>query len=578
MKRYNTQLIVLILCLFANFHAPAQNQTNVKSAIDLAYEKFIKKNKVVGASIAVVDNGKIVYANGFGFADLENEIKANATTIMPIGSATKTFTALAVMQLQEKKLLNIDESIKKYIPELTIKSRFDDGNEIYIKDILSHVSGLPSDILNGTISESPKGMDWIIDELNKQTTIAPNRMVYAYSNVGYALLGELIERVSGQSFDDYLNKNIFLPLEMPHTSAKVHGQISKGYLKKKTTSFSTIRDKAAGVITSTVTDMSNFIIMIMNNGTYKGKRIISEKTLSAMTRDHLLGISLQSSEAYGYGISVFPIQLTDGNEEKIVQGYGHSGYLPPFHFEYRYIPSTDIGVCVMTNTNSSGNVRSAGTLLDIYLKEAKQIDYKLLGKESDIPANCSDEDIPGFYNLQGNTIAVSNLDKIRFRMFGTKIILKRKGTSYNYSITAKLFGFVPINVKDEYLRFVKIENQVYLIEKNINRKTENFLTSKVEKKVIPDPWRKSYGYYEIINAQESAIPEFDFSNAKVKLTEKKGFVLLDIKTPDGQFPFTLKIENNTIAYTDGIGRHMNYQVRILENGNLYFNGFEMKKI
>ena len=214
-------ILSITLWLLISYSGTAQINNiseELKAKIDSTYTSLLKKNKVTGTSIAIVDNGEIVYATGYGFSDLENEKKADANTIYGIGSITKAFTALSVMQLQEQEKLKVTNSIKDYLVDLAIENPFNDGNQIYINDILSHTSGLPSDILNGFFVDNPPTISWAIKELNKQRMISPRQYTWAYSNVGYGLLGELISRVSGVTYGDYLKQNIFTPLNMTSSS------------------------------------------------------------------------------------------------------------------------------------------------------------------------------------------------------------------------------------------------------------------------------------------------------------------------------------------------------------------------
>ncbi len=278
MKLFQLDKLIVGLFLCLNYTTlQGQNASNnlakATSTIDKQYAKLIKKHKVVGASMAIIDNGKIVYSNGFGFADKANNIKATPNTVYKIASITKSFTALAVMQLHEKGVFDINESIKKYIPELTIPSPFQDGNEIHIKDVLSHIYGLPSDILNGMMATEVPDMAWTINELNKQQTISPNHYTMAYSNVGYGLLGELIQRVSGVSYEEYVYKNIFKPLEMSASSAanSIPKNLSKGYANKKEFTPEKFRDFSSACISSSGLDLANFTLMMLQNGQFKSK-------------------------------------------------------------------------------------------------------------------------------------------------------------------------------------------------------------------------------------------------------------------------------------------------------------------
>lgn len=151
---------------------------------------------------------------GYGFSDVEKVLPASDETVYRIGYTTKVFTSLAVMQLHEKGEINYQNSVTEYIPELDMPNRFGDQNRLRIDHIMAHTAGLPSDVLNGFFCLNPPEQSWIISHLNLQHIIAPEGYAMAYSNAGYGLLGELIERRSGLSYDDYLTDNIFSPLGM----------------------------------------------------------------------------------------------------------------------------------------------------------------------------------------------------------------------------------------------------------------------------------------------------------------------------------------------------------------------------
>ena len=312
-KMYKNSVILIAVCFTMSYSGAAQINTiseELRAKIDSTYTTLLKRNKVTGTSIAIVDKGEIVYATGYGFSDLENKRKADANTIYGIGSITKTFTALSIMQLQEQEKLRVTNSIKDYLVDLKIENPFNDINQIYISDKLCHTSGLPSDIANGFFVDNPPTISWVIKELNKQRLISPRRYISAYSNVGYGLLGEVISRVSGLSYGDYLRQNIFTPLNMTSSSIGYElNNTSKTYNGNKETVEPTVRDVAAGFISSNVIDMSNFISMLIGDGSFKSNQIISPSSIEDMERDQLTNVLLTQPFAYGYGLMIDSIKI-----------------------------------------------------------------------------------------------------------------------------------------------------------------------------------------------------------------------------------------------------------------------------
>ena len=123
MLKLVTSLLFIGFCHFTFSQDLYPITDNVRQKIDSVYKGLIKKNKVMGASIAIVDKGQIVYATGYGFSDILEDKKADENTIYRVGSISKSFTALSLMQLQQEGKLSINESIKKHLPDFQLKSR-----------------------------------------------------------------------------------------------------------------------------------------------------------------------------------------------------------------------------------------------------------------------------------------------------------------------------------------------------------------------------------------------------------------------------------------------------------------------
>ncbi len=155
---------------------------------------------------------------------------------------------------------------------------------------------------------------------------------------------------------------------------------------------------------------------------------------------------------------------------------------------------------------------------------------------------------------------------------------QRIANTHDYSIKAMLLGFIPIKIKDVLFRFEKINHQIYLNQVDTESRTGEYLAVKTEKIPLPTAWASRLGHYKITNPYKSNAPEFDFSNATVRFFEEDGWGILNIKTAGMDFTYYLNIVNDTLAVTGGIGRQAGNTIRILDNGQLYFSGFELTKI
>ncbi|MFK8007587.1 MAG: serine hydrolase domain-containing protein [Saprospiraceae bacterium] len=584
-------LLIFNYC-FGQTHNKIKSQTKLK--IDERYISLLKKSKVVGASIAIVDDGAIVYSQGYGFSDREKGIKADDKTIYQTGSCAKSFTALSIMQLHEKGKLYIKNSIKDYLPEFTMYNRFDAENNIYIEDILNHTSGIPSDVMNGIMGDAPPTADWLIGELNKQNTIAPRRYKQAYSNAGYAVLGEAIARVGeAESYSSYVKEHIFSPLKMTSSyinhDAELAKDFSKGYLKKKEYQEPLIRDKAAGMVHSNVLDMSNFMKMLLNDGKFEGKQIISTDALNEMEKDrtpsHLL--PAEGAAGYGYGLGIHHLFVANGGDTTTAKMFGHNGNTLIYHANYKYIPELKVGVVILTNTDTGPLIYNGSSLLDLYLIEEKGIsievddrvkvvDVEKIKKEKVL----SFDEYQGFYAVPSATFNVQKEGKVKFKIEGTKIVLKKKKEADQYSFTAKLLGFIPIKIKELKGSFVKYEGQTYfrIVENN----QAQYMGVKIRPKSISRDWKNANGKYKRTGKLfpcKTCTKQLRFDDLKIKISEENGFILLETfgKSEAGNQRYYLDLLSEKNAVTLGIGRNSGITVKILENGNIYFDGFEFLK-
>ena len=597
MKNLKTYFVLLSIL----FLKTGDSQSNfkidnrTKFVIDSTYNKLIKKHKVIGASIAIVDNNEIVYATGYGFSDREKLLKADEKTVYRIGCINKSFTALSIMQLQDKKIIDINNSIKKYLPELKIESRFNDNNQIYIKDILSHTSGLPSDVLNGFFCDSPPKITWLIEELNKQTTICPRQFLKAYSNVGYGLLGEMIARVSNLSYSNYVKENIFKQLQMTSSyienDEQLNTNFSKAYLKNKVIKEPLIRDQAAGLIHSNVMDMSNYLKMYLNNGSFNSNKIISNEALIEMEKNQLDSVLLSGGANWGYGLYSQKALIKKDNDSMIVTIIGHGGDTYAFHADFAFIKELNIGVVILTNTDNGVEMNDANKLLKQYIELTKVKKVTLNYTKTDtlknqlinkIEENCSESEIKGKYNFGNFLMNVDNTKNIKFKQGSATIKLSQSKLNTNaYNLKAYLFHIVPIKIKGQEIQFVKFNNTIYI--KQVNQKSKKAIYAANKSAVIPIPnnWKSHFGNYKIVNNYFACLncPYGNAEGMKLALIEKDGFIFIKTKgkTPDTNNDLYLNMLSENTAVTGGIGRGTGETVRILENGNIYYSGFEFSK-
>ncbi len=588
----------LALLFIITSTARSQSSGNIsercKQVIDSTYTALIKKYKVVGASIAIVDKGQIVYSNGYGYADREKKILAGNKTIYRIGSCSKSFTSLSILQLQEKGLLDINHSVKEYLPDLSITSHFEDKNELVVKDMLCHVSGLPCDISNGFFCDSPPNIAWEIQALNKETTILPKRYKHAYSNVAFGLLGEVIARKSYGSYGDYLQQHVFLPLKMESSfvkyESKYEDDFSKAYVNNKKIKEPLIRDAAAGLVHSNVLDMSNYLMMFLNRGTFEGSTLLTPDHILEMEKNQLTDVSLSNGESWGFGLYSKKLYSKQNNDSVPVTLIGHGGDTYAFHADFAYIPELNVGAVILTNTDNGVRMNTASRLLKIYMKQAFQktlnlnyVDSLSIAESKKNDVKCKDEEKLGTYNLNHFLIEVKNANQFKFKQGpATLLCTRKKGDSASYLVKIRLFGFIPIHFQGPELKFVKKDGEVFIKSYNVFNKEEEYIGIKNKTNVNPNTWQKALGKYVLSGDQFDCTncPYMNSNGLSMQLKIKNNCLVLQTKgkSSDLNNVSYLNILSEVLAVSGGINRGDGEAVHILKNGNIHYSGFEFKKM
>ena len=304
-----------------------------------------------GIAVGVVSDQQLVWATGFGFADLSAKLPMTPATKFRMASHSKLFTAIAIMQLREEGKLHLDDPVSKYLPWFKAKPAGDDDGPITIEQLLSHSSGLQREAGDHWTSfDFPTA-----DELrrlysDRQAAFAPS-VRWKYSNLAYAVAGMVIEQVSGQRWADYVDRNIYKPLGMDASSVdrNVPG-LTVPYGRRmpdgtrEVLPFIDARGMAAATgITSNVEDMAKFVSAQFRNGPRGGAQIVSTGSLREMHRVR----SVEENWTVGTGLGFDISRIKD----RTYVGHG-GGY--PGNTTYTLIQLDDkVGVIVLTNTNDS---------------------------------------------------------------------------------------------------------------------------------------------------------------------------------------------------------------------------------
>jgi D-alanyl-D-alanine carboxypeptidase len=304
-----------------------------------------------GISVGVVYDQQLVWATGYGFADIAKKIPMTAQTKFRMASHSKMFAAIAIMQLREEGKLKLDDPAEKYLPWFHAKPATPDDGPITIEQLLSHESGLQREAGDHwTTNEFPT-----MEELKKlyssrQAAFAPN-FRWKYSNLAFAIAGAVVEQITGQKWADYVDANIFKPLGMTESSVdrNVPG-LTVPYGRRmpdgtrEVIPFIDARGMAAATgVTSNVPDMAKFVSANFRNGPRGGAQIVSAASWREMHRVRAVENNWQSGTGLGFDMRRI------GDKTYVGHGGGYLGNTTQTQIQL----NDKIGVIVLTNTNDS---------------------------------------------------------------------------------------------------------------------------------------------------------------------------------------------------------------------------------
>ncbi len=353
-----TKLASLALLASATFNSWAQiNTTDLEEVINTSMARF----DVPGMAVAVVQDDKVVFAKGFGISNLNTNAKVNKDTLFGIASNTKAFTSAALAKLVDEGKLSWDDRVIDHLPEFRLYDSYV-TREMRVRDLLSHRSGLglgQGDLMIWPSTD--KSIEDILAGLQYLKPASSFRSQYAYNNLMFVTAGEVVARVSGMSWNDYIEKNILQPLHMDNSRAgfsripKSNKNWAIGHIpmdgKLNPFFVNYLEDfRGAGAIASSVNDMSQWLLTQLAGGKMpSGEQLFSEKQQAQMWHPHITSMASKSAyEAYhqqfrGYGLG-WSIEDYHGYKK-----LGHGGGILGMVSQVTLLPEKKLGIVILSN-------------------------------------------------------------------------------------------------------------------------------------------------------------------------------------------------------------------------------------
>ena len=335
---------------------PAASPAAKLQGLDDLAADAMKQWKVPGVAVAVVQDGKVIYAKGYGYRDVENKLPVTTATLFPIGSISKSFTALTFAILKNEGKVDWDQPVRSYLPEFQMNDPVA-SQEATPRDLFSHRTGLPRHDLVWYSSDFSRQ-----DLVGRVRYLKPNkgfRSAYQYNNLTVMTMGYLEGKLTGLGWEGAIRQKIFAPLGMSHSNLSVT-DIEKTddhalpyELKKDVVTKVPYHNidaiGPAGSINSSVDDMSHYLVFQLGDGKYEGKQIIAESDLREMhspqtaVPDLPPAFSLPGLGHFSYGLAWVATSYRGHNL------VWHNGGIDGFYALLSMLPDDHMGVVILTN-------------------------------------------------------------------------------------------------------------------------------------------------------------------------------------------------------------------------------------
>lgn len=356
----------------------AQTPSFITDSLDSYIERGMKQWQIPGLAIAIVKDGKVVLSKGYGVREFGKEDKVDENTLFIIASNSKLFTGTSIAKLDYEKKLSLNDKVTQFIPWFRL---YDSTSTklATVRDMLCHRLGTKTFQGDFTFWDSNLAKDSIVWKMRYLKPTGEFRQDYGYCNSAFLVAGQVLEKVTGQSWESYVQQNILTPLGMNNTYMNTAGLAQRNnvayphnnlYSSITKIPFDNVDNLGpATSMVSNVKDLSNWLLFQLDSGKYEGKQIIPWQVLQK-TRDINILTGSRKSPAFpthfrGYGLGVF---ATDYNGRQV---YWHTGGAFGHVTNVCFVPEEKLGITILTNNDNQSFFEALRyQLLDAYLNVA----------------------------------------------------------------------------------------------------------------------------------------------------------------------------------------------------------------
>ncbi len=571
-------LLLLAGCATPPPVSPASGDyQGLQAYLDWYIPRQLQKYDVPGLSIALVDGARPVLAKGYGYADVERAIPADAETVYQVGSVSKILTAVAALGMAERGQIDLDTPITAYVPEFAIQSRWPAADPITPRALLTHHAGLPTFHLKGFFSHRP--LAGLLQELYSEYLAYPPGTTFSYSNIGTNLLGLTIERVSGREFAAYMQAEVLWPLAMTHSGfaldEHIAAKLAHGYIKGQPAPPTPVRDVPAAGLYSNAVDMSRFMRFMLAGAGPQTPPLRAE-TRRAMFTPQYAENPLHFGQEIGLGWFLGGLAI---------DGAGmvawHNGGTKAYQAQMVLLPEKQLGVAVLANSDSAKDL--------IYEVAEEALRAALLARDgiasapppAPRPAVAVAPDVlqkyVGDYSLMG-TLARVSLDgaRLKFQVLDHELDLVPLSQS-EFRVEKSILGLVSFAIPFPPLEFASVGGRQFALL----RDRTVAVAEKVPAHKLPAAWRARVGDYRLVNPDAEYLVNLE--HCRLLVEDNRLLLDLEISGIDDRrvkivvlpysddeayvFGYGRNVGDTTVAYREGGRQRIRYSGFIFERQN-----------
>ncbi|MCC5913250.1 MAG: serine hydrolase [Balneolaceae bacterium] len=368
MKSLRYISLLLVTLLISTSQLTAQQSDLLPDQFDRWVERGMQQWDIPGLAIAIVKDGEVIHANGYGVKKLGEAARVNTDTQFGIASVSKHMTALSLGILVDEGVISWNDPVQKHIPWFKLSDPYA-SELVTIRDLLTHQVGVGRMLGNRLQFMTDRSRDELLYRMRYHEFEQPFRSQYVYSNVMYTLAGEVVNAVTDLTWDEFMTERLFEPLGMDRTNTSIHDLDEENaawphqYIKGEVVTIprrSWDIGAPAGGVNSTMTDMTQWMKMMLGTpGSLDDERLLTTRTMREIMTPQVsqpIGSVTSSMRGYGFGLSI-----TDYQGVRVIS---HGGATDGMNTTYMLIPEEDFGIIITTNVFSNFREAIAYTVID----------------------------------------------------------------------------------------------------------------------------------------------------------------------------------------------------------------------